>query len=144
MQRNGTEPIVTHLLWLSDHDEMSKSDIPVAAVIRPCLTSVANAAKFTSRAQTRYICLNNHACAARFDRENFIIVPQVRRFGYRFHADGKRFDRVTDSEAWLCGSGYALQQLTWDREAYIMATNYTARSFLQGSVLEHLKAKNVQ
>ncbi|KAL3141324.1 hypothetical protein ABBQ32_004910 [Trebouxia sp. C0010 RCD-2024] len=79
-----------------------------------------------------------------FDRENFIIVPQVRRFGYRFHADGKRFDRVTDSEAWLSGSGYALQQLTWDREAYIMANNYTARSFLPGSVMEHLKAKNVQ
>lgn len=80
----------------------------------------------------------------RFDRENFIIVPQVRRFGYRFHADGRRFDRVTDSEAWLSGSGYALQQLTWDREAYIMANNYTARSFLPGSVMEHLKAKNVQ
>ncbi|KAL0038273.1 hypothetical protein WJX77_000069 [Trebouxia sp. C0004] len=79
-----------------------------------------------------------------FDRENFIIVPQVSRFGYRFHADGKRFDRVTDSQAWLCGSGYALQQLTWDREAYVMATNYTARSFLQGSVVEHLKAKDVQ
>ncbi len=101
-------------------------------------------AKCISMAQTSYICLNNHACVARFDRENFIIVPQVRRFGYRFHADGKPFDRVTDSEAWLCGSGYALQQLTWDREAYVMATNYTARSFLQGSVLEHLKAKNVQ
>ena len=82
--------------------------------------------------------------ACRFDRENFIIVPQVRRFGYRFHADGKRFDRVTDSEAWLSGSGYALQQLTWDREAYVMAPNYTARTFLQGSVMEHLKAKNVQ
>ncbi len=112
--------------------------------MRPCLTSVAIAAKFTSMAQPSCICLNNHACVARFDRENFIIVPQVRRFGYRFHADGKRFDRVTDSEAWLSGSGYALQQLTWDREAYVMATNYTARSFLQGSVLEHLKAKNVQ
>lgn len=82
--------------------------------------------------------------ACRFDRENFIIVPQVRRFGYRFHADGKRFDRVTDSEAWLSGSGYALQQLTWDREAYIMANNYTARSFLKGSVMENLKAKNAQ
>ena len=90
----------------------------------------------------RDLTLQAHAC--RFDRENFIIVPQVRRFGYRFHADGKRFDRVTDSEGWLCGSGYALQQLTWDREAYIMATNYTARAFLQGSVMEHLKAKNVQ
>ena len=116
----------------------------VAAVIRRCLTSVTVAAKFTSMAQPSCICRINHAFVARFDRENFIIVPHVRRFGYRFHADGKRFDRVTDSEAWLCGSGYALQQLTWDREAYIMATNYTARSFLQGSVLEHLKAKNVQ
>lgn len=123
---------------------MSKPDILVAAVVRPCLTVVTIAAKFTSMAQPSYTCLNNHVCVDRFDRENFIIVPQVRRFGYRFHADGKRFDRVTDSEAWLCGSGYALQQLTWDREAYIMATNYTARSFLQGSVLEHLKAKNVQ
>lgn len=80
----------------------------------------------------------------RFDRENLIIVPQVRKFGYRYHSDGKRFDRVMDSETRLSGSGYALQQLTWDREAYVMATNYTARAFLQGSVMDQLRAKKVQ
>ena len=106
---------------------------------------VATARQHQACCKTHTVVLNpRRLCFHRFERENFIIVPQVRRFGYRFHADGKRFDRVTDSEAWLSGSGYAVQQLTWDREAYIMAPNYTARTFLQSSVMEHLKAKNVQ
>lgn len=82
--------------------------------------------------------------ACRFQRENVMIVPQQRRAGYCYRTEGHSFVRQIDSEEHLCGSGYAMMQLAWHREAFTLGANLTAREFLPGSVLAALESRGVQ
>eukprot|EP00891_Asterochloris_glomerata_P007584 jgi/Astpho2/7584/fgenesh1_pg.00115_%23_25_t len=79
-----------------------------------------------------------------FQRENVMIVPQQRRAGYCYRTEGHSFVRQIDSEEHLCGSGYAMMQLAWHREAFTLGANLTTREFLPGSVLAALESRGVQ